>query len=216
MFGIGTYAALLFAASREGADVPAQVNTCLQTLCYRNTFRSAMQDATTAPLLRKLLGGWIGRADRGDPSQCYNKVLVAMQYDVPEALDLSLAILRDVKEVKDGRQPYMLLYAIMAVARFGKAPEHVAALEGLLAHEGVCHTYHQGDRVFQTQVRDAALVALLKLRGQSPSDYGFTRLAPHATMVYVMSSIGFEKDDAQERQQAIDKYRRWAAEQKKK
>ncbi len=112
------------------------------------------------------------------------------EYDLKEGLGPA------VKAIKEGpNQTHIRQYAILTIAKFGDE-SHMPLLEEMLEDATVMTTQRLNNKSYQTQVRDVALAALVKLTGQDFKKFGFDRLQTHQQIVFNPSTLGFETDEA--------------------
>lgn len=206
-------AALYFAASNKELTLDTRVGSQLYSLSSQATVRTALADAEKGRYLRKVLGNWVALDQGGDRNLAYYKVLAAMQHNLPEGRQAGLNLIKDDKAPGTS---YQFMQGLMAIARFGTA-EDVETIEPLLANNTVCQTVTMNRVKYTTQIRDVALVALIQLTGQDHKEYGFDRLQKNPRTVFATQThtMGFPSDDGAARDEAINKWRRWRASQKK-
>lgn len=200
---VGSIAALFFVASHPNLPMSDQIVSWLHSFSYQPAFVHSMtphsQNSGFVEPMRKIVGAWVGR----DCSAVnYQNFLMALRYDLPEALEPALATLRD----KDNK-PFVSFHALLIVGRFG-SEEHVALLQPLLEDESVCGTYQVGGRESFVQVRDLALAVALHLTSQDHRDYGFEGLRRSPRTLFVPTTVGFVSDE--QRTAAIEKWHAWS------
>jgi hypothetical protein len=200
---LGGIAALLFAASEQDASLSMQATMVLCTLCRQPTLADAMKDPGKREILARMMGQWIGQSQGWS---AYQTLFLSMQYSLKEGLKPALALLEN-----PGEQAYARQQAILAVAKLGDE-SHAQRLEALLDDATRCSAHRTNNVTFETQIRDVALVAILKLRKQDPKQFGFQRVQEDPNTVVAISSIGFENDDR--RQEVFAKYRLFLEEQR--
>lgn len=195
----GQAAALLFVGGDEG--VPLSEASCdyIGAFVRQQSFRQQASSPSRfqAPL-RKLLGRWVGRYF--GPGRAINQtnLFLAVEYNLPEGLSLAAAMTAD-----PALDVHLRPYAILAVARFG-GDDEIELLAPLL--EDATLLQQVDDR--QSEVRDVALAGLLYLTDQRPGDYG---LALEKDELLSYDPVRFGYADAEERDQALGRWRQWAA-----
>jgi hypothetical protein len=152
--------------------------------------------------LKKLLGAWVRRDFRNDPMASYQNLMLALRYGLKDGIEPALDMVR-----APGTPPQMLQYAVLALGKLGSR-EHVADLEPLLQNETVCANQEVEDQDVQTQVRDVALAALVRLTGQQPREYGFLRAQDNSMILFNTPSLGFAEPS--QREAALKKWRDWS------
>ena len=89
---------------------------------------------------------------------------------------------------------------------------HIDRLEPLLNDSSVCQSMQlqgAGRPTTVVQVRDVALVMLLALTDQAPSEYGYLAVPPQPGRKFEIPNLTRESD--QQRTEAIAKWRAWRA-----
>lgn len=207
----GRAAALYFLASNEKVSLDARAGSQLYSFANQAELRTALAGGDGDQPLRKVVGNWIATKQDGDRNLGYYKVLLATRHGLKEGRQAGLNI---ISADAGGAPAHQYLQALMAVGRFG-SKEDIATIEPLLKNNTICQTMTRsvnGVRTTTTvEVRDAALAVLLKLTEQNPRDYGFDQLQEHPQSLFNVSTLGFSKEDANRRNEAITKWTRWRA-----
>ncbi len=123
----GSLAALVFVAVDTKVKVPQELannNMCMNVF-YQAAFQQALNDSARKVMARKLLGRWI-QQPTGQQFQL-QKLQLAMQYQVKEALGLGVELLKN----NGANNAQMTGYGIEGVARLGGKP-YAAMLVPLL------------------------------------------------------------------------------------
>jgi len=207
---MGSIAALLFVSSQEDVPVTTQAVANLTNFCYEQDFRKAVTgaDVATSPM-KKLLADWVSRSFDGDSTSTYQTMMLALQFNMREAIAPALVILKD-----GGTAPHMRQYAVLVVGRFG-GPEHIALLEPLLEDSAVCAqqqmTANKVVTIVETQIRDVVLAVMVHLSNQKLPDFGFARAQANAMVLYNTASLGFAKSE--DREAALRKWQAFRAQQ---
>ncbi|HVU90533.1 MAG TPA: hypothetical protein VHD36_24640 [Pirellulales bacterium] len=218
---VGTVAALLFIGADNNVAVNMQSAMCVTNFCYQQPFRQAIAGGDYAPLLKKLVGGWVRRDFASDPTAAYQSMMLALTFNVRDGVEPALAMLKD-----GGGNPHMRQYALLVVGKFG-GPIEIDRLEPLLEDYAVCaqqqiavqtggakngppNPNNVKNEVIETQIRDVALAVMIHLSGQKPADFGFERAQPNGTILFNTATLGFAKPD--DREAALTKWRTWRAE----
>ena len=198
---LGTLAALFFVAADSSVAVSDRTAALLGNLSYQQAFQTALTGGPHVATLRKMLGQWVERGEGGPGS--FQNLLLAMKHGLTEGLKPAEGMIRR------GAQPQIIVYAILAVGRFGDRT-HLALLTPLLEDESVAMTFQTDDMQFQTQVRDVALAVMVHLTEQQYADYGFTRIEEQPEYLFNPGTIGFGEET--QRTAALEKWRAWMAE----
>ncbi len=215
---VGTVAALLLVGADSKVSISMQSAMSVTNFCYQQPFRQAIAGGDNAPLLKKLVGGWVRRDFANDSTAAYQTMMLALQFNVREGVDPARAMLKD-----GGGNPHMRQYALLVIGKFGE-PEDLERLEPLLNDAAVCAQQQisvQTDgaknnppnpktiknEVIETQIRDVTLAVMIHLSGQKPADFGFERIQPNATILFNTATLGFS--DPSLREAAFSKWRAW-------
>jgi hypothetical protein len=149
--------------------------------------------------LQRLLGAWVA-APHAAPREL--RLEKGRQYGLPQTVIPARETLQDETNTIVDRKD-----AILMLARFGKESE-ISALLPLLRDREVVETTRRGGRSpDETRIQDLALVALLRIAGLDPAQFGFTALRADAATVYSPQSAGFASEDS--RQAAFRQWRDW-------
>lgn len=159
-------------------------------LCQRAAMESIGTQAQP-PVLRKLLEQWFVS------SGAQYGMTLARKYNLEET-GLQLA----TKLLEEGTTSSGILHqAIITVGRFG-GQQHARLLTPLLEDKTVCHRWSnralKKEGTINVEVRDAALVVLLRLSGKDPKQYGFKLLQDNPETLYHVYTFGFVEDEERE------------------
>jgi hypothetical protein len=198
---LGTIAAIFFAASHPDVPISVPSGNSINGFGSQTAFTQAMTTRPTAPIVRGLVGAWVSRAFEPDSITGARNLIMAMQYNLKEAL---IPALRAIGP--PGGPPNLEQYAILAVGKLGSR-QHVAALMPLLDDERPIAMPDRSGRDSDTQVRDVALAAMIHLTGQKLADYGFVHAKTNPLILFNSNTLGF--NDPAARQEALKKWRAW-------
>lgn len=198
---LGTIAAILFAASYADVPISGQSDECISNFEKQSAFTQAMTTRPTAALMRGLVSAWVSRSFDPDSVTGYRNLIMAMKYDLKEALKPALALIGP-----PGGPPRLEQYAILAVGKLGSR-DHVAALMPLLDDARPIGMADRTARESDTQVRDVALATMIHLTGQKLADYGFFHAKSNSWLLFNSNTLGF--NDSSARDDAIKKWRAW-------
>lgn len=182
----GTTAALLFVAGNDKVQTPDQHGWVMYNYVMQQPFSEQLRNGARRDIFRKLLGNWIRYNTSG--AIAYQSMMVAMQYDLPEALVPAEKMLAQA-----GQAPQVRQFAILSIARFGDAT-WTAKLEPMMDDAAVCMQYQINNVQYTTQIRDIALAAMIHLHKQDPKAFGFAGARPNPQYVYDAASLGFKND----------------------
>jgi hypothetical protein len=189
----GDLAAVLFVGGDKDVSLDAQyVERAWQF--GRVGLNEELRNPETAPVLRKLLGRWVLR----DSGANWSNLSMAASYALPEGAELARRLLAEPQT-----PPAYRGYAALVLGRLGAAGD-VTVLEKLLDDKSLCHQQQLNFQRVETQVRDAALAAMVRLTGQKVADYGFDRAVEHEQYLYQLQTLGFR--DAAKRDAALKKW----------
>ncbi len=186
---------LLLAASDSDVVLDPATERGLASFCYQPELQQAAQDPLQRQVLRELLGRWLEQA-RGP--LVHQALTLAMRFEVPVGLELATRVLDQPEETAAIRQS-----AILAILKLGDTP-HQKLLESLLNDPTRCATQRVDNELFETQLRDVALAALLIMQDQDPRQFGFERLVENEATGFIPSTVGFAND--QQREHAFDQW----------
>ena len=201
---VGSATALLLLAADEQVGVSPQASSIIYSLCHQPAFKGAIYSGRLKGVTRRLLGCWIAR---GEDATAYQGLNLAMTYDIPEGLVPAEKLLQ-----AGGQQPHVLQFGILTIAKLGDE-RHLEVLETLLHDKTLVSRPRINNMVYEAQLRDVALAALVHLTKQDHKDFGFDRLQSHPTLVFNTSTLGFA--DEKQREAAQQKWREYREEEKK-
>lgn len=192
---LGTAAALLFVAGQDQAPVSDFGASGVYRICMDAVVRAELSGGPHQQALREMLSQWIGR--EGDSNSDYQKLTLAMQYDLKAGLAPAIQVLD-----QGAHPPHLRQQAMVTVAKFGDA-SHIPLLERFLSDETQYGTRRlDNQKVVQTEMRDVALASLVALTKQDFGDYGLGHVTAAPAFVFIPYSCGFETPEA--RKKALD------------
>jgi len=209
----GTLAALTFSALEMQIPMAADFRDQFfwPHVFHQAAFQKALQEEPTKAVARKLLARWV--VQPGNQNLTNQKLQLAVQYQVKEALPAAVQMLQDPKTTT----PQMVAMGIEGVARLG-GKEHATRLVPLLADDRECFRQQIGingrieTRV--AEIRDVALAWLVELTGQDHARYGrpevkqwFSMLRQHAAMGFNFYQFGMTEE---KRNAALKLWQQWA------
>jgi hypothetical protein len=198
---LGSITGLLLVASEPDVTISTQAGQLMYSFIHRPSFQTAVAGGAHKESLLNLLGAWIGNDGQRNTSVDYQKVLLAMRFDLKQGLPLGLATAKQA-----GAPPYYRLYGMLAVAKLGSR-DNLDELESMLTDDTVCTKRKVQDKEITIEVRDAALLAMLHLTGQEPKEYGFDQLQANDQYLYNPTSLFV--DDNKTREAAQAKWKAW-------
>ena len=204
---LATTAALLFAASNPDVPISGHAGNCLHTVGNQTALAQALNTRPAAVIIRGLLNAWISRPFERDSLTAYRNLLLAMQYNLKDAVQPALALLGP-----PGGPSNLEPFAILTIGKLG-GPEHLPALEPILKDERAIDAVDRGGQKSNTQIRDVALAAMIHLTRQKLSDYGFAHAKTHPYYLFNTNTLGF--NDPAAREAALKKWLAWAEKQSK-
>lgn len=198
---LATIAAIVFAAGEADVPVSGHAGNCIVGFSSQAALSQALNSKQMAPVMRGLLGTWVKREFDRESVTGYRSLIMAMQYNLKEAIAPALA---DIEP--PGGPPHLEQYAILAVGKLG-GREHVPTLLPLLNDSRPVGVPDRTGRESDTQIRDVALAAMIHLTGQKLADYGFVHAKTNPLILFNTNTLGFS--DANAREQALSKWRAW-------
>lgn len=205
-----TLAALIFVAVDTPVRFPAELS--LQhtwgNVFYQSQFNRALNEGPYKPLARKLLVRWV--LQRNGPNQNMQKLQLAVQHQIKEALGPALEMLKEPKD--QNNNPHQTASAIEVVARLGGKP-YAAALVPFLKDDRECLrqvvTINGKQESKTVEIRDVALAWLVELTGQDHAQYELAEIKPWFEQIRRYPQNGFNfyqmgfKDDS--KREAVQK-----------
>jgi hypothetical protein len=190
-------AAFLFVAADERIEFQRDSNAVVFELIQR--FDRALMPGANHPhhaALRLLLTRWVLRSDS---QPAYEALMLALQYQLPTAIQRARQVLEDPQAHLFDRY-----FAILCTAKYGD-PSDVGRVERLLADHQVCTRYQADQMEFEVQLRDVALAALLVLTKRDFAASGYRRLEREEPFVFRENTLGFAH--AADRDRALHNWR---------
>ena len=210
---MATIAALLFVAVDSKLRLPPDLlgSPMWSNLFYRPPFQKALSEGEFKDISRKLLGRWI-RQPTG-PTMAMQKLQFAVQYQIKEALDPALELLKDPKNPNAN----LLACGIEGTARLGGKPYAALLLPMLGENRELFRqqiAINNKPEVRVVEVRDVALAWLLELTGQDHAQYNmpeakqwFDNLHRFPQQSFNFFNMGFK--DPKQRDAALKKWEAW-------
>lgn len=203
---LGAILAWMFVAGDPTVPVTDDIVQRVVVLPQNIVFQSAasLKNDRRAEVCRKILARWVGR----DVSSVYasTNLALALKYNLKEGLSPAVATLKRGKTRED---PTARCLAMLLVGEFGNK-EHLAILEPFLDDSIPRFDSGGGNQPIQAQVRDIALAMSVKLAGQDPKQFGFTRWQDVKDLpASPLLTLGFRNQA--ERDAAFKKWNDWKA-----
>lgn len=203
-------AAILFVSS-DPARRPS-VNDLSSIMGYfqQQDFIKRVQQGPEAPAVQRLVGQFILSANDQVLMQQSMQLAVMMNLKEP-GLQLALRALLD----KEKQPPHVTAGAIGVTCVLG-GKDYARAILPLLDDERLCGIHMINNNRVEIQVRDSAVGWLVHVSGQNLTDYGlsgasawFEQVKRYPQNCFSVGNITFQ--DAKKRTEAIDKLKKWAA-----
>jgi hypothetical protein len=207
---LGSCAAIVFLGSVSEIDVSDRGAVLIENLIQRPPMSESLGAGAPHDSVRRLVSGWIRHCPNTNEAILARRLQLMSAINLKDALPLAL-------DVAGGDEQYTHVMpttraaAILAVGQFGAA-EHVEKLEPLLEDATVCmplQAPQQGQPVPNVQVRDVALVVMLHLTGQNPSEYGYLHARLQPQQAFQIQTLHAANN--QVRADAIAKWKAWRA-----
>jgi hypothetical protein len=188
----------------------------LKHLAEQSPLHEVLSDGTSQEALRRLITSCVLNYPSKSEAGLTDRLHLIAICRLENALSLSLAVLEG-KDEYARVAPLTKGFAILTLGQLGRS-EHIAVLEHFLDDSTVGMAIRL-ERELPTdgskpqlpqmtvQMRDFALVALLQLTRQSPTDYGFQNAKLTEYGAYVSQTLYRDNDDR--RAEAIAKWRQW-------
>ncbi len=184
-------------------DLPLDQGSLLTLLflSYSPPFSQQVRQGAQAAALRRLLGRWLQQHQDRLPTE--RVISWGMYFQLPQTIGPATRLLSAA-----GANPYSVQSALLVVARFGSAPQHLALVQKHFDNQAVVYRQRRrSNEVWIVQVRDVALAVAIYLSGKDPRQFGFREFRKHPSWVLEPSSLGFSS--AQARQQAFDRWKKF-------
>lgn len=168
-------------------------------LFYQGNLQSIIQSNTgKGPAMRKLVVGFID-AQGNSANAAQQALQIVINLNLKECVGFAVKMAGDKKQ-----QVYVRGMALVAVGKVG-TKEHIPNLDAALNDDTQFGNINVNGLQLNTQLRDVALAATIKLSGQQPRDYGFEGLQLTGGDLSSPHYAGFAND---EKRQAARK--KWA------
>jgi hypothetical protein len=209
---LGSCAAMLFLGSIAETEPSDTATGLISVLVQRPPVREHLQRNTGQKAVRRLAIAWVLNCPNKSESSINSRLMAIGTLGLEDALALPLAIISGGPEYSHV-QPAIKALAMVTIGQLGNR-SHVDKLEPLLNDTTIYMTATQegvpGAPTGTVQVRDAALVILLRLTDQLPTDYGYIASQQISPRSFSIQPLGADGD--KRRAQAIAKWRQWRAE----
>ncbi len=211
---LGSLATMILLASVPEMEVSDPGVAMVASVIQRPPIIEALAKESSQQSIRRLVAGWCLNCPNHSASSVQRRLELIALSNLKEGLPLAI-------DVATGESPYELLpsytraVALLDVAQFGSA-DLVDKLEPLLEDDAICipsQVQLPGQPAKHVQVRDVALIVLIHLTGQKPTDYGYPhpRLQPqHQSLLPTLQTA-----NEQARNDALAKWKQWRSETKK-
>jgi hypothetical protein len=198
---LGTVAAVLFVASDKELALSEDYALLVSELLYLPSFRQSLATGRQSEPLKTILAAWISR-DPG-PNVTVRNLPLAVQYNLKEGFEPAVRLL-----AQPGLVPDYKAAALVTIAKFG-GKEHLRLVEPYLDSADVLRRTDVNGVIYVTELRDVALFASIRLAGQEPKDFGFTRMGASDQLFYQFGNMGFRSLSG--RDEAFKKWSQWRA-----
>ncbi len=210
---LGSCAAMLLVGSVDEMDVSDRAAVLLENLIQRPPILESIQPGNAKVAVRRLVAGWILHCSNKNEVILARRLGLAAIIDLKEALPLALAVAGGDPQYARV-QPLTRATAVSLIGQHG-GEEHIEHVEPLLEDASIClpgQPRMAGGPAPNVQVRDVALVMLLQLTGQRPTDYGYVHARFQGQRLFQLQTLHLENDER--RSEAIAKWRAWRAAKK--
>ncbi|PHS02670.1 MAG: hypothetical protein COA78_20525 [Blastopirellula sp.] len=205
---LGSISTLLFIASDKRVEITGPAYSELQYLLSAPELSQALHHPDNADAIYKVLNAWVDSCVDNPHLKAENRFIVllfAIREDLKAGISLAKSVIKSpIPNNFNLQNNVHIIYAVLGIAKLGSKKD-IAYLETLLDDQQSVYTYIS-DNSFETQIRDAALVGILHIKGKDPKKFGFTRLTVDANYLYSHRTIGFASES--DRKAAFD---HWAA-----
>lgn len=170
-------------------------------LSQQGEFASTVRQEPAEGPLRRLASAWVVQEETAAP---YYRIMIARNLGLEAAIEPALEIIN----LPGKNDTNNKVSAFLTIAQYGSA-RHIDYLEPFLDDDTTTRTSTaQGNVKYNQKVQDVALIAMLHLTGQEPTDYDFySGLRTASSTVYSQTSIGFSNEES--RLAALKKWKQW-------
>jgi hypothetical protein len=210
---LGSCAAVLFLGSIAEIEVSDNAAQLIEVLLQRPPILESLRADKTEEPVRRLVVGWVLHCPSKNEEILRRRLNLISAMAMKEALPLALNVLGGEAPFRRVH-PFTRAQAALVVGQLG-GREHVDKLEPLLEDSSMCSPQAQlpGQAGATVQVRDVALVMMIHLTDQRPADYGYLSARPQPqSKAYSLQTLFRENN--QQRDEAIAKWRKWRSSQK--
>jgi hypothetical protein len=207
---VGSSAAMLFIGSLPEMNITNAAASFVHNIIQRPPVNAALLPDGSQPALRKLVVNWV--------LQCPNKSeeVLRERLSIIQATNLVDALPLAVQACSNDPQflhitPLTKALAVLTIGQLGSR-QNVPQLEPLLDDASMClpaQVQVPGQAATSVELRDVALVTILTLTDQAPSDYGYTAARMATPRMFQLQTL-YRDNDAQ-RAEAVAKWREWRA-----
>lgn len=210
---LGSCATMLFLAARKELTVSDAAVINIDSLLQRSPVKDVIMRDGGSEALRRLVLSWVMSCPNNSEMALSCRLKAIAMADLKEGLPLALAIASGEPDYSRAT-PLTRASAALLVGQMGTR-RHLDQLQALLEDATACFgTMGLVQGGATVQVRDAALIAMLQLTEQSPSDYGYVAARLQAPRSFDIQSLYRQNDE--QRVAAIAKWRAWRAANKDK
>lgn len=208
---LASCATMLLVGSEPKREISDRVAMMQVTLVSRPPILETMQNGTHRDALRRLVAAWIVHCPNNSEMSLRSRVGFIGQYDLAEALPLAISVATAEPDYRQA-SPITRMAALLVIGQVGKR-EHVDRLERLLDDQTVCFSaaiVNQSTGAagsVDVQIRDVALVVLLRLTEQNASLYGYRGV--QARFEQSLNPLQLAPPTVAQRDVAIAKWRKW-------
>ncbi len=212
----GSAAAMFHAASQSDVRLTHPAMEQMRFLLATPQLSSSLQDPENNKPLLSVFEHWLkANIEMGRFTSEMRFVVLAtcMRENIPSGTVLAKQMLDDRAKPlhEEGiaqlnlaiNSEQQMMYAMLALAKLGSRDD-IPTLEKFFDDSTPIDAHLSVGDQLTTEIRDVALLAVLHLSGETPKDYGFSRLAADPSFLYNVRSIGFLSED--ERDAAFQKW----------
>ena len=207
---LGSCAAIVFLGSVSEIDVSDRGAVLIENLIQRPPINELLAAGGPQDSVRRLVSGWVRHCPNKNEAILARRLQLMSAINLKDALPLALAVAAGDEQYANV-MPMTRASAVLAVGQFGGV-EHLEKLEPLLEDATVSmplQAPQPGQRVPNVQVRDVALIVMLHLTGQKPTNYGYLHARQQPLQAFQIQTLQAAND--QVRTEAIAKWKAWRA-----
>ncbi len=205
---IGSSAAMLFIGSLPEMNISNAAASFVHNIIQRPPVSTALSPDGSQPGLRKLVVNWVLQCPNKSEEVLRERLSIIQATNLVDALPLAIQTCSNDPQFLHVT-PLTKALAVLTIGQLGDR-QNVPQLEPLLDDASIClpaQVQVPGQPATSVQLRDVALVEVLALTDQAPSDYGYTAARMATPRMFQLQTL--YRDNDSQRAEAVAKWREW-------